>query len=86
MRAGTPFRDAHAIVGDLVRRALGGEASLADLVTADDRLGADAAALLAPGAAVANRRTPGGGGPEPLGAQLSALRARLALQSQWLAD
>ncbi len=39
VRRGTPFREAHAIVGDVVRRALDGEGSLVDLVTADDRLG-----------------------------------------------
>ncbi len=86
VRAGTPFRDAHAIVGDLVRRALDGEGALADLVAADDRLGPDAAALLAPGAAVRNRSTPGGGGPEPLGAQLVAVRNLIATQTRWLAD
>ncbi|MBK5287491.1 MAG: argininosuccinate lyase, partial [Acidimicrobiia bacterium] len=85
VRRGTPFRDAHAIVGDLVRRSLAGEGALATLVAADERLGADASALLMPGAAVANRVTPGGGGPEPLAAQLVAVRARLAAQSQWLA-
>ena len=54
---GTPFRQAHAAVGELVRRSLAGEASLAELVAADDRLGPDAAALLAPGASAARRNT-----------------------------
>ncbi len=84
VRAGTPFRDAHAIVGDLVRRALDGEGSLADLVATDTRLGPEAAALLAPGAAVTNRVTPGGGGPAPLAAQMTAMRESLARQAQWL--
>ena len=81
---GTPFRDAHAIVGDLVRRSLEGEASLAELVAADPQLGVEVAALLAPGAAVANRVTPGGGGPASLDAQLVAVRKMMASQSQWL--
>ena len=38
-RAGTPFRDAHAIVGALVRRHLAGEGSLRDLVAADPASG-----------------------------------------------
>ena len=84
VRRGTPFRDAHAIVGDLVRRAIDGEGSLASLVERDPRLGADAVALLAPGAAVRNRTTPGGGGPTPLGAQLDAVHALLAREEQWL--
>ena len=83
VRRGVPFRDAHAIVGDVVRRALDGEGSLAELVTADERLGPEAGALLAPGAAVAHRVTPGGGGPEPLAAQLRAAREMLADDASW---
>ena len=74
---GMPFRDAHAVVGDLVRHSLEGEASLADLVRADPRLGAAAAELLAPGVPVTRRTTPGGAGPEPVAAQLEQFRARL---------
>ncbi|NMD22838.1 MAG: argininosuccinate lyase, partial [Actinobacteria bacterium] len=43
VQRGIPFRDAHAVVGALVRRHLAGEASLRDLVAADPALGADAA-------------------------------------------
>ena len=46
VRAGMPFRDAHAVVGALVRAALAGEGSLSDLVAADPVLGPDAAALV----------------------------------------
>ena len=74
---GTPFREAHAVVGDLVRRSLAGRGSLADLVAADDRLGPDAAALLAPGASAARRNTPGAGGPEAVAEQLERFRQRL---------
>ncbi len=75
---GMPFRDAHAVVGQLVRRALAGEGSLPDLVAADDRLGPEAAAVLAPGVPVTRRTTPGGAGPVPVAAQLEAFRAQLA--------
>ncbi len=85
VRKGTPFRDAHAIVGGLVRDALAGAGSLADLVAADPRLGDEGAALLAPGASVARRTTPGAGGPEPVAAQLIEARELLARQAQWLA-
>ena len=44
VQRGTPFRDAHAIVGLLVRRHLSGEGSLRDLVTADSALGPEAVA------------------------------------------
>jgi argininosuccinate lyase len=74
---GTPFRDAHAIVGALVRRALAGEASLAALVEAEPSLGAEAARLLEPGVAVTRRTTPGGAGPVPAKEQLARFRARL---------
>jgi argininosuccinate lyase len=76
--AGTPFREAHAVVGALVRASLeAGAPPLADLVTADPRLGPEAAALVAPGVAVARRTTPGGGGPEPVAHQLDRFRQRL---------
>ncbi len=84
VRTGTPFRDAHAIVGALVREAIEGDRPLAEIVAGDPRLGAEGAALLARGAAVRNRTTPGGGGPEPLGPQLEAARRLLDGQAQWL--
>jgi len=79
---GMPFRDAHAVVGALVRSALAGEGSLVDLVTADERLGPDAAALLAPGAPVRRRTTPGGAGPGPVAVQRARFSDRLAAQSK----
>jgi argininosuccinate lyase len=72
---GVPFRDAHAVVGDLVRRAVAGEAALADLVAR--RLGADAEALLAPGISVTRRTSPGGAGPGPVQVQLERFAAQL---------
>ena len=74
---GVPFRDAHAIVGDLVRRSLDGEAPLVELVQAHPQLGEPAAALLAPGAPVARRTTPGGAGPESVATQIERFRARI---------
>ncbi len=74
---GMPFRDAHAIVGDLVRRSLDGEGSLADLVRADPRLGGTAAGLLAPGVPVTRRTTPGGAGPDAVAPQIERFRAQL---------
>jgi argininosuccinate lyase len=82
---GTPFRDAHAVVGALVRRSLAGEGALGDLVAAHPDLGPDAAALVAPGVAVRRRTTPGGAGPGPVSVQmqrfataLDAARSRVA--------
>ncbi len=78
VRAGMPFRDAHAIVGALVRRSLNGEGSLVELVTAEPTLGADAAALIAPGVGVTMRTTPGGAGPQPVTEQIKKFSAALA--------
>ncbi len=62
VRGGTPFREAHAIVGQLVRRHLAGEGGLGEL--AAEAIDADAAALVRPGVGVrqrsiARRRRPG---------------------------
>ena len=46
---GMPFRDAHAVVGALVRRSLTAGVDLAELVAAQPQLGPDAVALLGPG-------------------------------------
>jgi argininosuccinate lyase len=85
---GTPFRQAHAIVGGLVRSALEGGRPLAELVAAHEALGPQAARLLEPGAALARRRTAGGAGLaavavqlERFGERLSAWRAALTAAS-----
>jgi argininosuccinate lyase len=75
---GTPFRDAHALVGALVRESLAGGEPLATLVERHDRFGPDAAALVAPGVAVRRRTTPGGAGPAPVLVQIERFRLRLA--------
>ncbi|MGK2930915.1 MAG: argininosuccinate lyase [Acidimicrobiales bacterium] len=77
VRAGTPFREAHAIVGGLVRDSLAGEGSLADLVEVHPALGPAAAELLTPGVPVTQRTSPGGAGPVPVAIQLESFRARL---------
>jgi argininosuccinate lyase len=77
VQRGTPFREAHAIVGNLVRRSVAGEGSLRALVEADPALGADAAALVAPGVAVTRRVTAGGAGPDAVAVQLERFAAHL---------
>ena len=76
VRGGTPFRDAHAVVGQLVRRHLAGEGGLAELAGAE--LGPDAAALVAPGVGVRQRTSPGAAGPSAFTAQVERYRAMLA--------
>jgi argininosuccinate lyase len=77
VRAGVPFREAHAIVGAHVRAALAGDGELAELVASDPQLGPDAAALVGPGVGVRMRTSPGAAGPAALPAQLVAYRAML---------
>lgn len=77
VRAGMPFREAHAVVGSHVRAHLGGEGSLRDLVAADPRLGPDAAALVGPGVGVRMRTSRGAAGPEALPVQLDSYRSML---------
>lgn len=74
---GMPFRDAHTVVGEKVRRALAGEGSLGELVAADPQLGDEAAALLEPGVSVTRRTTRGGGSPAAVADQIERFRARL---------
>jgi argininosuccinate lyase len=79
---GTPFREAHALVGALVRDSLERHVPLAELVEAHPDLGAEGAALLEPGVPVARRRTAGGAGPDPVAAQIERLRRRLDADAQ----
>jgi argininosuccinate lyase len=76
VRSGLPFRQAHAVVGRLVRRHLAGEGALVDLAVAE--IGPECADLFAPGAGAANRTSPGGAGPVPLPAQVDAFGAALS--------
>jgi len=78
VQRGLPFRDAHAVVGALVRAALSGTVPLRQLVAEHEQLGPEAAALVAPGVSVRRRTTPGGAGPVPVAAQLVRFRDALA--------
>lgn len=80
---GMPFRQAHAKVGDLVARSIANATPLVDLVQKDEQLGADAAALFAPGVAVRRRSSHGAAGPDAARAQHDELRRVVAaLQSR----
>ncbi len=84
VQQGVPFRDAHAEVGALVRDAADRHVSLQELAAGNARLGAESAAMFAPGEAVRRRSTPGGAGPDPVRTQLRAATERLAEQAEWL--
>ncbi len=79
---GTPFRQAHAVVGSLVRDSIQRGVPLAELVQAHPLLGSEAVDLLEPGVAVTRRTSPGGAGPRPVGVQMERFRHRLELDRQ----
>jgi argininosuccinate lyase len=81
---GVPFREAHALVGALVRDSLERHVPLGELVEAHPDLGAEGAALLEPGRPVLRRRTPGGAGPDPVEAQLQRFGRRIAFDAERL--
>jgi len=74
---GMPFRQAHGVVGGLVRDSLERHVPLAELVEAHPALGAPAVSLLDPGVAVTRRTTPGGAGPAAVEVQLEQFVDRL---------
>ncbi|HEX6238335.1 MAG TPA: argininosuccinate lyase [Acidimicrobiales bacterium] len=81
---GVPFRDAHALVGALVRDSLERKVPLRELVEAHPDLGNEGAALLAPGSAAARRTTPGGAGPDPVAAQLQRFERTIEAMAERL--
>jgi argininosuccinate lyase len=85
VRQGRPFREAHAIVGNLVRQSVERGIPLDELVMTEPDLGPDALGALEAGASVRRRTTPGGAGPEPVRAQLADVHNLLAEQDAWLA-
>jgi argininosuccinate lyase len=80
VRGGMPFREAHAVVGAHVQACLAGNGRLADLVAADPRLGAEAAALVAPGVGVKMRTSRGAAGPDARDEQVASYREMLAAE------
>jgi argininosuccinate lyase len=76
---GMPFREAHALVGGLVRDSLARNVQLAELVAAHPALGQEAAGLLAPGVAVSRRTSPGGAGAQPVAIQLQRFAQHLGV-------
>ncbi|HUA94536.1 MAG TPA: argininosuccinate lyase [Acidimicrobiales bacterium] len=76
---GMPFRQAHALVGGLVRDSIDRHVPLEELVQAHPELGDEAARLLEPGVAVTRRTTPGGAGPVPVAEQVERFTRRLGV-------
>jgi argininosuccinate lyase len=63
VQRGTPFRDAHAVVGKVVRDSIATGTPMVSLVETHPAFGPDAASLFNAGVAVDRRQTPGAAGP-----------------------
>ena len=86
VRKGTPFRQAHAIVGELVQKAISGTQSLQQLVADSSDFDADALQLIGSGVGVQLRSSPGAAGPHAAEDQrarfasvIASLRTSLAI-------
>jgi argininosuccinate lyase len=82
---GMPFRQAHVVVGSLVRDSLQRGVPLAELVQAHPALGSEALGLLEPGVAVTRRTSAGGAGPQAVATQLERFRHRVKLDHERVA-
>ena len=74
---GMPFRQAHSLIGELVRQSLEEGRPLKALVESHSELGASGAALLEPGLSTKRRQSPGGGGESAVAVQLARYGERL---------
>ena len=86
VRKGTPFRQAHAIVGELVQKAISGTQSLQQLVADSSDFDADALQFIGSGVGVQLRSSPGAAGPHAAEDQrarfasvIASLRTSLAI-------
>ncbi len=77
VQKGMPFRQAHELVGAVVRDSFERRVPLPELVAAHPALGSDAVALLEPGVPVSRRTSPGGAGPGPVASQIDRFAAVL---------
>jgi len=78
VRKGTPFRQAHAIVGELVQKAISGSQSLQQLVADSPEFDADALQLIGTGVGVQLRSSPGASGPHAAEDQRSRFASVIA--------
>ena len=77
VQKGMPFRQAHGVVGAIVRDAIATGRPMVELVREHEQLGDEAAQLFDSGVAVQRRATSGGAGPLVSGEQRERLHHRL---------
>ena len=86
VRRGVPFREAHGIVGALVRDSSSRGTPLAELVAVHPAFGVEALELFEVPSALRRQVTPGGTGPFAVELQRARYAERLAADSERLAD
>lgn len=79
VQKGMPFRQAHGVVGAIVRDAIATGRPMVELVREHEQLGDEAAQLFDSGVAVQRRATSGGAGPLVSGEQRERLQHQLQL-------
>ncbi|MGA2531289.1 MAG: argininosuccinate lyase [Acidimicrobiales bacterium] len=83
---GLAFRDAHGLVGTLVRESIERGVPLGELVEAHPDFGDQALEVLDAAAALRRRTTPGGTGPDAVAVQLERFRRRVAADAARLSE
>ena len=77
VQQGMPFRQAHAVIGELVRQVLVSGESLKTLAAAHPSLGDEAAQLIGAGVGMRQRKSPGSAGPASASVQQKLLRQEI---------
>ena len=78
VQRGMPFRQAHGVVGSVVRESLATHTPMVELVRAHPALGEEAAQLFGSGVALQRRKSPGAAGPDAAPQQRQLLLAEIA--------
>lgn len=78
VQRGMPFRQAHGVVGAVVRESIATSTPMVDIVKSHPDLGPDVAALFLSGVAVERRQSPGAAGPHAREVQVARLHAAIA--------
>ncbi len=71
---GVPFREAHEVIGDLVRQSHERHVPLSELLESHPLLGEEGLELLTPTASLQRRQSPGGSGFASVNAQLQSIK------------
>jgi argininosuccinate lyase len=78
VQKGMPFRQAHGVVGSVVRESLASRTPMVDIVRAHPELGDEVAQLFESGVALQRRQSPGAAGPDAAPLQRQLLLAEIA--------